>query len=97
MTQPDIHVNNYNLGGELDDLRAIVAQMDSALDQFEQFVQPRLASWTGDAQAQYRTAKAQWDQQIARVGASLNGVPATFSEIADYHVIADKYSAQGFG
>jgi uncharacterized protein YukE len=95
MTQP-IHVNNINLGGELDELRSLVVELDSALDTFETTAGPVLANWTGSAPEQYRMAKTNWDRLMGELGLVLNSTPQVISEIAEYHVMADRRSAGYF-
>ncbi|MDG4765060.1 hypothetical protein O7632_13265 [Solwaraspora sp. WMMD406] len=95
MTQP-IHVNNVNLGGELDGLRSLVVELDSALDAFETTAGPILVNWTGSAPEEYRVAKANWDRLMGELGMVLNSTPQVISEIAQYHVMADHRSAGYF-
>lgn len=95
MTQP-IHVNDINLGGELDGLKRLVEQMDTALEEFEAFANAHLSEWTGAAQMQYQTAKKNWDRTMGELGVILNSTPQVISEIAEFHVLADRASARFF-
>jgi ESAT-6 family protein len=54
------------------DFLAIFSAVTSTLDELQRQLQSSLSLWTGDAQAAYHTAKAQWDAAAAHMASVLN-------------------------
>jgi uncharacterized protein YukE len=96
MTQPII-VNQGNLDGELEQLRAQVADMDGVLNDFETFAATHLSDWTGAAQAQYAQAKKNWDSIMLELRAMLAKTPVVMGDVANHHLVADLNSSRYFG
>jgi WXG100 family type VII secretion target len=74
----------------------IKGSIQSLLNELEGNVQAKLASWTGDAQAAYRTQKTVWDNAAAAMPESLAQARITLESIAEQYDAAEKAAIDAF-
>lgn len=67
------------------------------LTQLESEVSKLQAAWSGEAQAAYRQAQAEWTKSLEAMNGILEQISVKTNEISEHYVSSDKKSAGRFG
>lgn len=89
-------VSLVDLEQAVDHADQVGRNISSALTTLEGDVKGHLASWTGDAQAAYNAAKAQWDQISQQMPATLSAARSTLEAIAEQYDNAERSAISTF-
>lgn len=73
------------------EMEAITQRIQQTLSDLDDGIKQNLSSWTGDAQAAYRTAQAKWDAAATKMTADLAAATASVGDIGDFYTGGEKY------
>lgn len=91
-----LRVNHGELDTMSQDMNSTVKKLEETLDNLENEVAPKVATWSGGQQQAYRTAKATWDQAMLEMVDLLNKAQLTVSQSNTGYRDADKRGAARF-
>lgn len=96
MSLDGLRVNHGELEAAAQNMYATVQKLDETLNNLENDIAPKVATWSGDQQEQYRVSKAAWDWAMQEMRDLLDQSKETvYSSNAEY-INADRRGASRF-
>lgn len=96
MSLDGLRVNHSELEAAAQNMYSTVQKMEETLNNLENDIAPKVATWSGDQQDAYRTSKAAWDYAINELKDLLDQSHQTVYQSNDEYRAADKRGAGRF-
>ncbi|MCA1691541.1 MAG: WXG100 family type VII secretion target [Actinobacteria bacterium] len=79
------------------DADAVAAQIDQQLDDLKSYLAPLVASWSGEASADYQASQAKWDASAADLNQVLKEIAANLRTANQNYGDAERSNASMWG
>lgn len=89
-------VSIFHMNEAVEDAQQAAKAIQSLLDQLEAECSASLSTWTGDAQAQYHTAREKWHAAAENMPTAIQAGAQTLSNIAEGYVRAEQAGTNAF-
>lgn len=91
-----LRVNHGALDAAAENMYRTVKKIDESLDNLENDIASKVATWSGDQQEAYRVSKAAWDWAMKEMRDLLDQSKQTVYSSNDEYMAADKRGAGRF-
>lgn len=91
-----LRVNHGALDAAAENMYRTVKKIDESLDNLENDIASKVATWSGDQQEAYRVSKAAWDWAMKEMRDLLDQSKQTVYNSNDEYMAADKRGAGRF-
>ncbi|WP_103062658.1 WXG100 family type VII secretion target [Actinomyces qiguomingii] len=93
----DMLVNYGSMSAAAEALARASAAMSSDLEDMDAELRPTQSDWSGEAQAQYTAAKAEWSQSLADMNTLLTQLGAHVTSSSENYSATDIREMRSFG